>query len=148
MNENECELLFKAEVYEIVGAAMAVSNELGPGFLEAVYQEALEWEFRDRRIPFAAQVPLQITYKGRTLAKEYIPDFICYEQVIVEIKALKELKSLEEAQLLNYLKAAGKPVGVLLNFGAPTLDWKRMALTQSRIRVQPRLKRRERDIRQ
>ena len=135
MNANEYELLLKDEVYAIVGAAIEVSNELGSGFLEAVYQEALELEFRERKIPFAAQVPIQISYKGRTLAKEYIPDFVCYEQVIVEIKAIKQLTSVEEAQLLNYLKAAGKPVGVLLNFGTPKLTWKRMVLTHPPIRV-------------
>ena len=119
MNGNE--LLLKEEVYAIVGAAMEVSNELGAGFLEGVYQEALEIELRDRRIPFAAQVPLEILYKGRRLVKEYTPDLICLDQVIVEIKALKQLTSIEEAQLLNYLKATGRPVGVLLNFGLP--DW-------------------------
>jgi len=132
MNANERELISKDEVYAIVGAAMEVSNELGSGFLEAVYQEALQIELEERKIPFAAQVPIQISYKGRRLAKEYIPDFICYGHIIMEIKALKQLTSVEEAQLLNYLKATGKPVGVLLNFGSPKLEWKRMAMTRSR----------------
>jgi len=134
MSANERELLLKDEVYAIVGAAMEVSNELGSGFLEAVYQEALGIELEERGIPFTAQVPIEVYYKARRLAKEYIPDFICFDQVIVEIKALKQLTSLEEAQLLNYLKASGKPVGVLLNFGSPRLEWKRMAFTLARQR--------------
>jgi len=138
MNTNERELILGDEVFAIVGAAMGVSNELGAGFLEAVYQEALEWELGGRRIPFAAQVPIPISYKGRTLAKAYIADFICFDQVIVEVKAIKQLTSLEEAQLLNYLKATGKPVGVLLNFGSPNLEWKRMALTRSTVGVHSR----------
>jgi len=134
MNANERELILSDEVYAIVGAAMEVSNEMGAGFLEAVYQEALQIELAERRIPFEAQVPIGISYKGRRLVKEYIPDFICYDQVIVEIKALKQLTTIEEAQLINYLKATGKPVGVLINFGAPKLEWKRMAYTLSRVR--------------
>jgi GxxExxY protein len=134
MNANERELIFRDEVYAIVGAAMEVSNELGSGFLEAVYQEALQIELAERRIPSEAQVPIGISYKGRRLVKEYIPDFICYDQVIVEIKALKQLTTIEEAQLINYLKATGKPVGLLINFGSPKLEWKRMAYTLSTTR--------------
>jgi GxxExxY protein len=124
-------VIFKDEVYAIVGAAMEVANELGPGFLEAVYQEALELELRMRAVPVQAQIPLQIAYKGHVLSKEYVPDLICFGEVIVEIKALKQLTSVEEAQLLNYLKAARKPVGLLLNFGSPKLEWKRMVLTHA-----------------
>ncbi|MFO7973552.1 MAG: GxxExxY protein [Candidatus Hydrogenedentota bacterium] len=138
MNTNQRELILKDEVYAIVGAAMEVSNELGSGFLEAVYQEALGCEFEARKIPFAAQPTVEIAYKGRTLTKEYIPDFLCFDQVIVEIKAVKELGVVEQAQLLNYLKATGKPVGVLLNFGGVKLEWKRMALTHSSIRADSR----------
>jgi GxxExxY protein len=126
MNTNESELLFKDEVYAIVGAAMEVSNELGNGFLESVYQEALGLEFEARQIPYLARPCLEIAYKGRPLLKEFIPDYFCYDQIIVEIKAIKALSNLEYAQLLNYLKASGKPVGVLLNFGTPKLEWKRM----------------------
>jgi GxxExxY protein len=130
MNANERELLLKEEVYAVVGAAMEVSNELGAGFLEAVYQEALGIELAARRVPFVQHEPIGICYKGRRLLKEYIPDFLCFGQVVVEIKALKQLTSVEDAQLLNYLKATGKPVGVLLNFGTPKLEWKRMAFTR------------------
>ena len=130
MNTNEHELILKEEVFKIVGAAMEVSNELGAGFLEAVYQEALGIELKSRAVPFVAQPTIKIAYKGHILAKEYIPDFICYNQVIVEIKAIKALTTIEQAQLLNYLKATKKPVGLLLNFGTPKLEWKRMVLTQ------------------
>jgi GxxExxY protein len=138
MNANKRELILKDEVYSIVSAAMEVSNELGSGFLEAVYQEALELELSFRGVPYKAQVPIQIAYRGHVLSKEYVPDLICFDQVIVEIKALKQLTTIEEAQLLNYLKATGKPVGVLLNFGSPKLEWKRMVLTQPPISVHSR----------
>ena len=130
MNPSSRELILKDEVYAVVGAAMEVSNELGTGFLEAVYQEALAMELDARQVPFVQQEPIGICYKGRKLVKEYIPDFVCFDQLIVEIKALKQLTSVEDAQLLNYLKATGKPVSVLLNFGAPRLEWKRMAFTR------------------
>lgn len=138
MNANPRELILGDEVYAIVGAAMEVSNVLGCGFLEAVYQEALEMELGERQIPFVRQVEIGITYKGKELTKKYVPDLICFGQVIVEVKALKQLTSVEDAQLLNYLKATGKPVGVLLNFGTSKLEWKRMALTHSHIRVYSR----------
>jgi GxxExxY protein len=106
---------------------MTVYNILKPGFLEAVYQEALELEFADREIPFRAQAGLPIAYKGRTLKKLYVADFVVFEKVVVEIKALPRLLGREEAQLLNYLRAARVKVGVLINFGAPDrLEWKRM----------------------
>ena len=119
-------LLLKDEVFAIVGAAMAVHNELNAGFAEAVYQEAMEIELASRSIPFEAQRPLRIHYKGRLLQKEYIADLVCYGQVVVELKAQRQLGPREEAQLLNYLKATRLPVGVLLNFGDPgRLDWQR-----------------------
>jgi GxxExxY protein len=126
VEENLVDILFKDEVYAIVGAAMEVHQELGPGFLEPVYQEALEIELQARNIPFESRKPLIIHYKGRELRKEYIPDFICYEQILVELKAMKHLSSQEEAQLLNYLKAANYKVGLLINFGSyGKLEWKR-----------------------
>jgi GxxExxY protein len=119
-------LLLKEEVYEIVGAAMEVYNELGCGFLEAVYQEALEIELKARNVPCAPLQKLVIRYKGHPLIKKYIADFVCYGQIIVEIKALDRLSGKEQAQVLNYLKATGLRVGVLLNFGSPgKLEWKR-----------------------
>ena len=125
------ELLLKEEVYAVVGAAMEVYNELGAGFLEPVYQEALEVELTKRQIPFQPQKELHISYKGQQLQKTYIADLVAFDKVIVEIKAVLHLTRNEEAQLLNYLKATGLEVGVLLNFRAPRkLEWRRMVRTQ------------------
>lgn len=126
------DLILKDEVYAIVGAALEVYNTLGPGFFEAVYQEALEIELAERSIPVESQKELCIVYKGRRLKKFYVADFVGYGKVIVEIKALNELTSHDEAQVLNYLKATGLEVGVLINFGAPEkLEWKRKVKTRS-----------------
>jgi GxxExxY protein len=125
------ELIAKDEVYAIIGAAIEVYNVLGPGFLEAVYQEAFEIEFTDRGIPFELQKELRIFYKGRCLKKPYVADFVVFGKVIVEIKAIDYLTAHDEAQLLNYLKAIGMEVGVLINFGsADKLEWKRRVLTK------------------
>ncbi|MGB9888327.1 MAG: GxxExxY protein [Anaerolineae bacterium] len=120
------ELLLKDEVFAIVGAAMEVHRELGPGFLEAVYQEAMEIELESRRIPYEARKTLTLCYKGHPLKKQYEADLICYGQIIVELKALDHLSGKEEAQILNYLKATGLRVGLLINFGShPRLEWQR-----------------------
>ncbi|MBC7257996.1 MAG: GxxExxY protein [Chloroflexi bacterium] len=125
------DLLLKDEVYAIVGAAMEVYNELGSGFLEPVYQEAMEWELARRRIPYEAQKEINILYKGHALRKTYVADLVVYGQIIVEIKAVAQLTAVEEAQLLNYLKATGLEVGLLMNFHAPhKLEWRRMVRTQ------------------
>ncbi len=121
------DLLLKDEVFNIVGAAFEVYNQLGSGFLEAVYQEALQVEFRLRQIPHKSQVSILINYKGEPLHQTYLADFLVYDQIIVELKALRNLGPIDDAQLLNYLKASDLKVGVLLNFGAPRkLEWKRM----------------------
>ena len=104
---------------------MGVHKELGAGFLEAVYQEAMEMECRKRDIPFDAQKLLPIYYKGQKLQKEYIADLVCFDQIIVELKAVERLTNIEEAQLHNYLKATGLRLGLLINFAAPSLDWRR-----------------------
>lgn len=118
--------MYKEEVFKIVGAAMEVYNELGPGFLEAVYHEALEIEFKEKDISFESQKPLSIKYKSQQLQKLYVADFLVYGKIIVELKALDRLSGTEEAQVLNYLKATSQRVGVLLNFGnAQKLEWKR-----------------------
>ena len=104
---------------------MEVHRTLGHGFLEAVYQEALELEFKDRKIQYSREKPLTIFYKGRQLCKEYSADFVCYDKIIVELKALTELNSVHESQLINYLKATKLRIGVLINFGAPSLEFKR-----------------------
>lgn len=128
------ELLYKDEVYAFVGAAMEVYNTLGPGFAEPVYQEALGIELGARKILAKAQQELPIFYKNIRLQKIYLADFIAYDKIVVEIKALEKLSTKEEAQLLNYLKATGHPLGLLINFGALNdLEWKRMAATQYRL---------------
>jgi GxxExxY protein len=114
--------------YAIIGAAMEVHNQLGCGFLEAVYQEALELELTARGIPFQPQVELPLRYKGRVLKTFYRADFICFETVVVELKALTQLGPIEEAQVINYLKATGFATGLLLNFGRPSLQYKRYIL--------------------
>ena len=122
------ELLYKDDVYAIIGAAIEVHRVLGSGFLEAVYQEALEIELASRHVPFDTQAPLSIIYKSHRLQKGYIADLCCYEKIIVELKALNQLSGKEEAQLLNYLKATGFRVGLLINFGSTgKLEWKRYA---------------------
>ena len=130
INANKRELIYKDEVYSIVGAALDVSNELGCGFLEAVYHEALEIEFENRKIPFESQKRINITYKNILLKKEYIADFFCYGQIVVEVKAIKKITVIEEAQLLNYLNAAKLPAGLIINFGVAKLEWKRYANTR------------------
>jgi len=121
------ELLLGEEVYAVVGAAMEVHSEMGTGFLEAVYQQSMELELTYRKIPFEAQKIIPIYYKHVLLCKQYVADILCYGRLVVEIKSLPKLTNLEEAQLLNYLKATGLRVGVLLNFGNPShLEWKRM----------------------
>jgi len=111
--------------YNIIGAAMEVHRELGCGFLEAVYHEAFERELMDRKIPYHSKPDIRIAYKGKHLNKTYQPDFICYNELIVEIKAISSLSGTEEAQVINYLKASGIKVGLLINFGAKSLEYKR-----------------------
>jgi GxxExxY protein len=124
------DLLYKEEVYTIVGTAMEVYNQLGPGFLESVYQEAFAIEMRTRKIPFQAQHAVQIAYKEYLLQQYYIPDFIAYDKIIIEIKAIRQLTSVEEAQIINYLKATRMALGVLINFGHPyKLDWTRKIIS-------------------
>ena len=108
---------------------MEVHKDLGCGFLEAVYQEALGREFADQGIPFESQPVIQIAYKGKLLDKTYQPDFVCFDEVIVEIKAIAGLSGIEEAQLINYLKATGIKVGLLINFGLKSLEHKRFVYT-------------------
>lgn len=124
--KREGELLYKEEVYAIIGAAIDVHKELGPGFLEAVYHEAMEIEMATRNIPFESYKKLLIRFKELQLKKEYEADFVCYDKIIVEIKALDVVAGKEEAQLLHYLKTTSFRVGLLINFGSVgTLEWKR-----------------------
>lgn len=117
------------QTYEIIGAAMEVHKILGHGFLEAVYQEALAVEFDLRKTPYRREVALPIHYKGQTLNTSYKADFLCFEAIVVELKALDTLSGIEQAQVINYLKATGMHRALLLNFGGPKLQYKRMILS-------------------
>ena len=124
---NSTTLLFEDETYKIRGAIFEVYKEIGAGFLEAVYQECLEKEFKLQGIPFRSQEQIQLTYKGETLKQTYNPDFICFNKIIVEIKAVKEIGNEHQAQVINYLKATYMELGLLVNFGSyPKAQVKRL----------------------
>lgn len=114
------------QTYALIGAAMEVHRQLGHGFLEAVYQEALALELAERGIPFHREVILPISYKGRRLQCAYRADFVCYEEVVLELKALSQLTGADEAQTINELKATNLHRALLFNFGAPSLEYKRL----------------------
>jgi len=124
MNKDEATL--KQQTYQIIGAAQEVHRELGAGFLEAVYQEALEIELSVQKIPFVREKELDLFYKSIELNKKYVADFICYDQIIVELKSVKELTNEHLSQVLNYLKCTGFSLGLLLNFGEQSLKIKRV----------------------
>jgi GxxExxY protein len=111
--------------YAIIGAAIEVHKQLGCGFLESVYQEALAIELGLREIPFRREVKLPVSYKGQILVTSFYADFICFDSLVVELKALANMSGNEEAQLINYLKATRYKVGLLLNFGARSLQHRR-----------------------
>ncbi len=119
---------FQKETYEIIGACLEVHKILGCGFLEAVYQEALEIEFKRRGIPYEREKELPINYKGVELKKKYYPDFVCYNEIIVELKALSQLTGEHLSQVLNYLKATHFELGFIFNFGEKSLKYKRVIL--------------------
>jgi GxxExxY protein len=121
----------RQEGYDFMAAAFDVHSELGHGYTEEIYQEALEVELRSRGIPFVPQAELSVLYKGRALRKRLRPDLLVFGDIIVELKAASSLTTEHEAQLLNHLKATGKPVGYLVNFGSrDKLEWKRFARTR------------------
>ena len=119
-------IIYKDESYAIIGACMKVHRALGPGFLEAVYEEVVEKEFIVQNIPYKRQVKLDLYYEGVQLKKSYRADFICYDSIIVELKAVTQMPSVFYAQLQNYLKCTNMELGMLINFGTPSLTYKRI----------------------
>ncbi len=124
------ELILPDESYRIMGACFEVYKHMGCGFLESVYQECLEIEFGLQSIPFISKPAVALAYKDRQLTQHYQPDFVCFGQIILEIKAVSALNDAFRAQVLNYLHAVRKPLGLLINFGHyPKIEYERIALT-------------------
>ena len=119
-------LFYRDESYKIRGALFAVHNELGCGFLERVYQDALEVEFRLRKIPYEREKSIQIVYKGEPLGEPYRADFVCYGKVIIELKSVSEILDVHRAQIINYLKATKMKLGFLVNFGEESINIERI----------------------
>jgi len=117
-----------AQTYAIIGAAMEVHRELGHGFLEAVYQEALAVELAARGIPFQREVPLRVKYKGQLLVCTYKADFICFGEILVELKAIEKLGDVDKSQVINYLNVLKFTRALLFNFGSPSLEYQRLVL--------------------
>lgn len=126
---NDEHLRFARETFTIRGAVFQVYRTMGAGFLEAVYQECLALEFARRSVPFEALSALRLTYAGEMLRQTYIADFVCYGQIIIELKAVRTIAPEHRAQLINYLRAANLPLGLLVNFGsAGSVEVERFAL--------------------
>ena len=128
--KKDIDLIFKEECYQIIGSCMRVHSDKGNGFLEAVYQECLEIDLELEDVTFIPQAPLKLEYRGRELKQRYKPDFFVFDQIVLEIKAVKALTDEHRSQVLNYLTATGYPLGLLVNFGAfGRLEWERIANT-------------------
>ena len=124
------DLLFPKESYDIIGAALEVHSQLGCGFTEPVYQEALAEELRLRHIPFEREKVFMVTYKGKELSKDFRVDFVCFNKIIVELKAVSDFAEEHVAQVYNYLKVTGMQLGLLINFGKTSLEYKRLPATR------------------
>ncbi|MDF1516553.1 MAG: GxxExxY protein [Lutibacter sp.] len=124
--DSKDKIVYKEESFKIIGACMKVHRSLGAGFLEAVYEEALEKEFQIQNIPFKKQVKLELFYENQKLKKQYRADFVCYDTIILEIKAVLQMPIVFNAQLKNYLKCTKMELGMLINFGTPSLTYKRI----------------------
>ena len=122
-------IIYKLESFEIMGACFEVYKEKGSGFVESVYEECLEIELGDRKIPFVMKPMLSLSYKGRPLRSKFIPDFVCYDKIVVELKAVTSLTNEHRAQVQNYLRATGMKLGLLVNFcHYPKLEYERIVL--------------------
>ena len=119
-------LILSDKTFKIIGAAMEVHNTIGCGFTEPLYQEAFEEELRLRGIPYQREKTFHVVYKGKKLNKEFRPDFVCYDEIIVELKAVQDLVDEHYSQVYNYLKATGLRLGMLINFGKKSLEYKRI----------------------
>ncbi|MBQ6186532.1 MAG: GxxExxY protein [Prevotella sp.] len=124
------EFKYKEETHKIIGAAMAVHRYFGSGFTEKVYQDSLEVEFRQCDISYLREHPVFAEYKGERLSTEFIPDFICYDKIIVELKAVQELTDVHRSQALNYAKVGGYELALLINFGQPSLQFERFIVSR------------------
>lgn len=121
--------IYKQETHDIIGAAMAVHRYFGCGFTEKVYQDALEQELLYCKIPYQREQPIFATYRDVQLKTQFIPDFVCYDKIIIELKAVKELDDTHRAQAMNYAKVAGYKIALLINFGNPSLEFERYAVS-------------------
>ena len=121
-------VIFPQESYAIIGAAMKVHSTLGCGFTEKVYQDALAVEFNKNKIPFQQEVELHVVYDDIELPSTFIPDFICYDKIIVELKAVRELDDMHRSQAYNYAKVSGYQLALLVNFGEPSLTYERLVV--------------------
>ena len=119
-------IIYRTESYNLIGAAIEVHKQIGCGFTQPIYQEAFDEELRLRGIPFEREKTINVTYKGKVLSKNFRPDFVCYDKIIVELKAVSEFTDEHFAQVYNYLKASGLELGILLNFGTTSLVHKRI----------------------
>lgn len=120
------DILYKDESYKIIGACMEVHKNLGPGFLESVYSEALEIEFKNCRIPYSKEMKLSVFYEGKRMKKYFRADFICYDSIIIEIKSKPFIIDADVRQTMNNVKATNFKLGILINFGAASLFYKRV----------------------
>ena len=139
MENEKDKMIFPHEAYEIIGAAMEVHNTLGQGFLESVYQEALEIEMRKRNIPFTSQSKIQILYKDVPMEHYFVADFVCYDKIIVELKSVSAVLPEHEAQIINYLRATGFKLGILLNFNEESLFFKRYPNIMEKAKIRTNL---------
>ena len=121
-------LKYPQEAYNIIGAAMKVHAILGPGFTERVYQDAFAIELKERSIPFSREKEIHAVYKGEVLGSTFVPDFICYDKIIVELKAVQELTDVHRSQAINYAKVAGMQLALLINFGESSLVYERFVV--------------------
>jgi len=118
-------LAFPEESHKIIGAAMAVHRYFGCGFTEKVYQDAFEVELEKQGIPYQREIPIHAIYNGKELASVFVPDFICFDSIIIEMKAVKEIEDMHRSQAINYAKVSGLPLVILINFGEPSLKYER-----------------------